>query len=72
MARRSNLLPCPRCGSTKRRQILWGLIAEPLSERNEKRYVLGGCCIPPDCPTHECNDCEMQYVADRRDDLEIR
>jgi len=70
MARRSNLRPCPRCGCPKRRKIIWGLIADP-SAYNDDRNVLGGCCIPPDWPTHECNDCEMQYVADRRDLLEF-
>lgn len=71
MARRSNLLPCPRCGSTKRRKILYGLYGGPPIGVEEDSYVLGGCFIPEDAPTHECNDCEMRYIADRRDLLEF-
>ena len=67
MARTSNLLPCPRCGSTKRYQILWGLYAEPLYEYMDKRYVLGGCCVEPDI-THQCKECDLRYGA-RRDDF---
>ncbi|MFN8027113.1 MAG: hypothetical protein U0W40_12380 [Acidimicrobiia bacterium] len=63
MARTSNLLPCPRCGSTKRYQILWGFYAEPLSEAKSKRYVLGGCCVDPFGASHQCKECELQYRA---------
>ena len=71
MARRSNLRPCPRCGSTKRRKILYGLYAGPPIGVKEDSYVLGGCVIYFGHPTHECNDCEMRYIADPRDDLEF-
>jgi len=69
MARRSSLMPCPRCGSTKRRRILYGLYAGPPTGLKEDSYVLGGCCVSPESPTHECKDCEHWYTG-RRDDLE--
>lgn len=71
MARRSNLLPCPRCGSRRRRRIIWGLIGPPLLDDPDDSVVFGGCFIPEDPPTHQCNDCEMRYIADRRDLLEF-
>ena len=70
MARRTVTVPCPNCGSRKRREILYGLYAGPPSGVDEDSYVLGGCVIFEGQPTHECNDCETRYVA-RRDPLEF-
>ena len=70
MARRSTLRPCPRCGSRKRRRILYGLYAGPPTGLKEDSYVLGGCCVSPESPTHECKECETWYTA-RNDDPEI-
>lgn len=49
---------------------MWGLVARPLTEQEERKYVLGGCCVPPDDPTHECDDCGTRYRA-RRELLEM-
>jgi hypothetical protein len=70
MAKQSTLVPCPRCGSSARRQIRYGYVARPLTEEEERRFVLGGCVIPLEHPTHECNDCGTRYVT-RRDLPEI-
>jgi hypothetical protein len=70
MANRSTLLPCPRCGSRKRRRILYGFPVRMLTAEEERRFVLGGCVISLDDPTHECNDCGERYDG-RRDLLEI-
>ena len=51
---------CPRCGSARVAEVLWGLPAgSPELDRDLEagRVVLGGCCVGDDDPAWECADC---------------
>lgn len=55
---------CPRCGSKKTAQILWGMPA--FSDDIDKKIknmeiVLGGCCISYNDPTYHCNTCKKDF-----------
>jgi hypothetical protein len=47
---------CPNCKS-KLKDILYGLIAEPV---DEEKYVIGGCDISEDAPTKKCSSCDWE------------
>ncbi len=50
-------LPCSICGG----QLRWILYGMPTNEAfaaaGDRGFVIGGCCIPEDPPTHECEQC---------------
>jgi hypothetical protein len=51
---------CPKCGSEKIADILYGLPAFAPSLRGKIRdhkIVLGGCCISDESPTWKCLAC---------------
>lgn len=55
---------CPKCGSSNVAEILWGMpsfTSELQKELAEKKVVLGGCCVSPDDPKYECNDCLHRF-----------
>lgn len=57
-------LRCPACGSDNVAEILWGMPAfteELEKELDEGNVVLGGCCITPDDPKYECNECRCRF-----------
>ena len=47
---------CPKCNEMgKVKEILYGM---PLSDYNQKKYVLGGCCITDNDPEIQCTECD--------------
>jgi len=52
-------LACPRCGSTDFRRLIYGLPAEPLSEREQEYFVLGGCVVREG--DWRCMDCGLEW-----------
>ena len=53
---------CPKCGSVKVANILYGLPAwdpEMEKEIEEGRIVLGGCMVSDDDPEWQCVDCGL-------------
>ena len=64
-----NLKNCPSCktkGSI--RQIIWGM---PDEEPDPNKYVIGGCLVSDNDPTHECIKCGWQRFkpSNNYDDL---
>lgn len=56
---------CPSCGSQKVIPIEYGMPGPELIELAEKgKVALGGCCVSPDSPTHECADCGVTFGRD--------
>ena len=56
--------PCPSCSSKDVAKILYGMPA--LTERlhrnmEEKRIVLGGCCVVDGQPEWYGNECEYEW-----------
>ena len=46
---------CPKCNEMgKVKEILYGM---PLSDYNQEKYVLGGCCITDNDPEIQCTAC---------------
>jgi len=54
---------CPYCGSEKIARIVYGLPASG-TEYKPRDYILGGCVIRPNSPTHKCLNCDKGFVAD--------
>jgi len=55
---------CPNCGGTDIAIILWGLAnmdSELNKELEDKKVVLGGCCVSGNDPDLECNDCNHRW-----------
>lgn len=56
---------CPNCGSERVARILWGLpdfsSASLQLALEEKRVVLGGCCVWSTCPKWFCNACRHTW-----------
>ena len=51
---------CPGCGSADVTEIVYGyVVPSPELEKamEEGRARLGGCCVDPISPSHECNAC---------------
>ena len=50
---------CPECGKNLI-PIIYGYPMPGMldSEKNGVEYILGGCCVGDDSPTHYCNHCE--------------
>ncbi len=53
------VVKCPRCGYTKRKEILYGF--RYLSPEEEKKYTLGGCLITTSNPKWYCTKCRHSY-----------
>lgn len=47
-------LKCPNCGSTNIAKYVYGMVS---SNYNNSNYIIGGCEVSPDNPTHKCRDC---------------
>ncbi|MEQ8717703.1 MAG: hypothetical protein RIE08_08840 [Acidimicrobiales bacterium] len=59
--------PCPRCGSDRVVEVVYGMPGPDVAEASRRGEVaLGGCCIGFDDPTHRCLDCEAD-LWDRPD-----
>ena len=62
-------ITCPNCGGTDIAIILWGL-ANMDSELNkkleDKKVVLGGCCVTGNDPKLECNDCSHRWNTETK------
>lgn len=59
---------CPKCGSRDTAHILWGMPAMSLELENElenRRVVLGGCCVPMLEPRYHCNECKDDFAYRR-------
>ena len=57
-------LTCPRCGERAGRPILRGMPTHEVFRAIDEGVIdiaLGGCCIVPDDPTHECSECGHQF-----------
>ena len=53
-----NRKKCPGCGSTTGlRKYIYGMPDGPV---DESKYLIGGCCITGNDPTHECIECGHQ------------
>ncbi len=55
-------MKCPKCEAVAMVPIVYGLPASPPPDwkRGEEEYVLGGCVISPDSPTHFCTNCQHE------------
>lgn len=54
---------CPKCGSEKVADILWGMPAysrELQEDLDNGKIVLGGCCVTDNDPEWQCVDCEAK------------
>ena len=56
---------CPECGK-KLIPIIYGYPAPEMldSEKNGVEYILGGCCVSVDSPTHYCKHCEKNVYME--------
>ena len=53
-----NLKNCPQCkAKASVREIIYG---EPIYPVDESKYVIGGCLISDNDPTHTCIKCGWQ------------
>ncbi len=50
---KKNKVICPKCGSDKVREYIYGLIRGPIPEG----CVCGGCFVGPDNPIYYCDSC---------------
>ncbi len=56
---------CPGCGSTTGlRKYIYGMPDGPV---DESKYLIGGCCITGNDPTHECVECGHQVFKKQKD-----
>jgi hypothetical protein len=59
-----NLKKCGNCGSrTGLREIIYGLPEGPL---DESKYIIGGCLVGDQDPTHECVECGWQRIPKKK------
>ena len=64
-------MKCPNCGKSSVAEILWGevlLTDEGWKNLEEKKIVLGGCCVTDNDPKYECNDCNHQWGDAKHND----
>lgn len=55
---------CPSCGSANGlREYIYGM---PDGPPDESKYLIGGCCVTGDDPTHECIDCGHQIFEEKQ------
>ena len=60
-----NRKKCPGCGSTTGlRKYIYGMPDGPV---DETKYLIGGCCITGNDPTHECIECGHQIFKKHKD-----
>jgi len=54
---------CPKCQSTNRAEILWGLPWKKMIKKELKRkeIVLGGCLVTHNDPKWQCNECRTRW-----------
>ena len=53
---------CPKCGSSKAIEIIYGMPPSDLAEQEEQGKIkLGGCCIDEKNPNWHCKDCEHEW-----------
>ncbi|MCI0339151.1 MAG: hypothetical protein L0226_16385 [Acidobacteria bacterium] len=53
---------CPNCGSSKVLGIVYGLPDfDKLPPKEERNFILGGCCIDLDSPGWYCDECEREW-----------
>ncbi|MCL4291805.1 MAG: hypothetical protein KJ056_02070, partial [Acidimicrobiia bacterium] len=48
------------------RPIMWGMPDLEVFEASRDGTIdvaIGGCCVPPDPPTHRCSNCGLEYVV---------
>ncbi len=58
---------CPSCGSTTGlRKYIYGMPDGPV---DESKYLIGGCCITGNDPTHECIECGHQIFKKPNPDI---
>ncbi len=58
---------CPACGNEDSiREIIWGM---PEGEPDPSKYLIGGCCVSDNDPTHECIECGWQRIVKRENPL---
>jgi hypothetical protein len=64
--------PCPSCGG-QLRWILYGMPTDAASAAvDDGGFILGGCCIGDDSPTHECEQCGVGVRVARDHRLDAR
>jgi hypothetical protein len=53
--------PCPRCGASAAKPILWGYPANDASEEYGDTVSWGGCCLPEAPAAYACGACGLEY-----------
>lgn len=62
-------IKCPNCRSDQGiRKIIFGMPSGPL---DESKYLIGGCCVTDNDPTHECTKCGWQKMPLNKTVLEL-
>ena len=55
-------MKCPRCGSARVVEIVWGLVGWDVGQRAERGEVwIAGCDVPPDPPEWHCQRCGFEF-----------
>lgn len=53
--------PCPQCGATAAKPIVWGYPTSESHERLGDRVGWGGCVIPDNPAAYKCAACGHEY-----------
>jgi hypothetical protein len=53
--------PCPRCGATAAKPIVWGYPSSESYHRLGDSVGWGGCVIPEVLAAYECGACGQEY-----------
>ena len=55
-------MKCPKCGSERVRDVVYGYLPFDLAREKEKGNVAwGGLFMPEDAKSHECADCGERW-----------
>jgi hypothetical protein len=55
---------CPQCGTSNPLPIVYGMPGpELMSDAQEGRVALGGCCVGEDDPDLECRACGTRFTS---------
>ena len=54
---RSKRRACPKCGSERTAEVLYGLLPFDFAQDPRNDFIAGGCCVRPDQPEWGCRDC---------------